>query len=206
MTRKTTFAAKAALCINDPALVERAEIIRDKGTNRRQFFRGQVDKYTWVDVGSSYVLSELCAAFLLGQLEKLDDFVVRRREIYHQYDDLLGPLAAEGRLRLPWIPDHCDSNYHMFYTLLPTPELRDALIGHLKSHGIHAVFHYVPLHTSPMGQHIGRHGADLPVTEDLASRLVRLPMFGDLSGADHDRISQELMNILQTNCSMTSDN
>src|SRR5262245_57256692 len=114
----------AALCVNDPALVERAEIIRDKGTNRKQFFRGAVDKYTWVDVGSSYVPSEICSAFLYAQLELLDAITERRRQIYHAYQKQLGPLEDEGLLRLPRLPEECDSNYHLFYVLLPDAATR----------------------------------------------------------------------------------
>jgi dTDP-4-amino-4,6-dideoxygalactose transaminase len=135
-----------ALCINDPELIERAEIIRDKGTNRRKFFRGQVDKYTWVDVGSSYVPSEICSAFLYAQLEMLDAIAQRRREIYEFYRQRLAPLAAEGRLQLPHIPANCDSNYHMFYIILPDAETRNGLMAHLRKQGIQAVFHYIPFH------------------------------------------------------------
>ena len=169
-------------------MVERAEIIRDKGTNRRQFFRGQVDKYTWVDVGSSFVMSELSAAFLLGQLEMLDEIADRRRAIYREYQRLLQPLAEAGLLGLPHVPADCASNHHLFHILLPTPAQRDGLLRHLRTQGIHAVFHYVPLHTSPMGRQLGGRDGDLPITEDLAARLVRLPMYGGLTSADAMRI------------------
>jgi dTDP-4-amino-4,6-dideoxygalactose transaminase len=166
-----------ALCLNDERFIERAEIIRDKGTNRQQFFRGDVDKYTWVDIGSSYVPSELCSAFLYGQLEMLHDIAARRREIYEYYCHLLRPLEAAGRLRLPQVPPECRTNYHLLYLLLPTGAERDRLLEQLHARGIHAVFHYVPLHTSPMGRKLGGREGDLPVTEDVARRLVRLPMF-----------------------------
>jgi len=173
-----------ALCVNDPELVARAEIIRDKGINRQKFFRGEVDKYTRVEVGSSYVPSEICSAFLYGQLEMLDAIARRRHEIYQNYRRLLKPLEAEGWLRLPYTPEDCTSNYHMFYILLPNAKKRDEVLAYLKSQSIHAVFHYVPLHTSPMGRKLGYKEGDLPVTEDLASRLMRLPMFDELSGSD----------------------
>jgi dTDP-4-amino-4,6-dideoxygalactose transaminase len=186
-----------ALCINDPALVERAEIIRDKGTNRRQFFRGQVDKYTWVDVGSSYVLSEICSAFLYAQLEMLDAITERRRRIYQTYRRLLKPLEAEGLLRLPFTPEDCRGNYHMLYVLLPDGQARDALIDHLRQNGIMAVFHYVPLHSSPMGQKFGYREGDLPVTEDLSRRLLRLPMFYDITEEEQELVVRHVAGFLE---------
>ena len=181
-----------ALCINDPALVRRAEIIRDKGTNRQQFFRGEVDKYTWVDVGSSYVPSEICSAFLYGQLELLDAIAQRRKHIYQVYRRGLKPLEAEGLLRLPHTPEDCATNYHMFYILLPDGETRDALMDHLKSHDIHAVFHYVPLHSSPMGQKFGYREGDLPVTEQTSARLLRLPFYYEIEEQDQARVIAEI--------------
>jgi dTDP-4-amino-4,6-dideoxygalactose transaminase len=181
-----------ALCINSPELVERAEIIRDKGTNRRQFFRGQVDKYTWVDVGSSYVPSEICSAFLFAQLEMLDEIAQRRREIYQFYRHRLAPFEAEGLLRLPHIPDNRDSNYHMFYILLPDVALRDGLLQQLKHQGILAVFHYVPLHSSPMGKKLAAHSNPLPVTDDISQRLIRLPMYYELTEEDRLRVVESI--------------
>ena len=177
-----------ALCINDDRFRERAEIIRDKGTNRQKFFRGEVDKYTWVDVGSSYVPSEICSAFLYAQLEMLDEIAVRRREIYWQYWRQLKALEDEQLIRLPQIPEECRSNFHMFYVLLATAAQRDALLAHLKPQGIHAVFHYVPLHTSPMGRKLGYRDGDLPVTEELAARLVRLPMYYEISPEEQSQV------------------
>ena len=166
-----------ALCINDERFIERAEILRDKGTNRQKFFRGEVDKYTWVDVGSSYVMAELLAAFLYGQLEQMEAISRRRQEIFQRYDELLAPLEEKGFLRRPRIPPECQSNYHIYYILLPDEATRDGLMAYLKAQGILAVFHYVPLHTSPMGKTFGYREGQLPVTEDLASRLLRLPLF-----------------------------
>ncbi|MEX0679213.1 MAG: dTDP-4-amino-4,6-dideoxygalactose transaminase [Pirellulales bacterium] len=170
-----------ALCVNAPKFIERAEIIREKGTNRSQFLRGAVDKYTWVDVGSSYVPSEISCAFLYAQLELLESIAERRRGIYDFYRHQLAPLEERGWLQLPAIPDGCQSNYHMFFILLPDADTRDALIAHLKEHDIHAVFHYVPLHTSPVGLKLGYRPGDLPVTEDLSGRLARLPFFYEIS-------------------------
>lgn len=170
-----------ALCINDERFRERAEILRDKGTNRQKFFRGEIDKYTWVDVGSSYVPSEICSAFLYGQLEMLDEIATRRSEIFRRYRDGLELAAADHLLQLPQIPDYCECNYHMFYGLLPTANQRDTLLDHLKSIGIHAVFHYVPLHSSPMGKRLRYREGECLVTEDLASRLFRLPMYYEIT-------------------------
>ncbi|HEV3416211.1 MAG TPA: dTDP-4-amino-4,6-dideoxygalactose transaminase [Pirellulales bacterium] len=177
-----------ALAINDPALVERAEILREKGTNRSQFFRGQVDKYTWVDIGGSHLPSELSCAFLLGQLEQMDAIQKRRRDIFEFYRLRLAPLEHDGVVRLPINPDDCQTNYHMFYMLAANGAARDALLAHLREQGIGAVFHYVPLHTSPMGEHHGYRLSDLPVTENLSARLLRLPMYVDLSSDDQSRI------------------
>jgi dTDP-4-amino-4,6-dideoxygalactose transaminase len=186
-----------AICINSPELVERAEILRDKGTNRRQFFRGQVDKYTWVDVGSSYVPSEICCAFLFAQLELLDAITERRRKIYQFYLEQLAPLEAEGLLRLPRIPEHCQTNYHMFYLLLPELQTRDRLIAHLKQQGIQAVFHYVPLHSSPMGKKFGYTEEDLPCTEDLSARLVRLPFYHEISEDEQAQVVAQINHFLR---------
>lgn len=181
-----------ALCINDERFLERAEIIRDKGTNRQKFFRGEVDKYTWVELGSSYVPSEISSAFLYGQLEMLDEISTRRHEIYRHYRQQLKPLEGEGRLRLPIVPEDCVANYHMFYVLLPSGTERDELLKHLKSEGVHAVFHYVPLHTSPMGRNLGCSDGDLPVTEDLASRLMRLPMYYEIGIEEQSRVIDKI--------------
>ncbi len=177
-----------ALSINDADLIECAEIIRDKGTNRRQFFRGQVDKYTWVEVGSSYVPSEVCSAFLYAQLEMLDPISDRRRRIHEIYRRLLEPLEAEGYLRLPVSTKECDGNYHLFYILLEDKETRDELITQLSQSGIQAVFHYVPLHLSPKGRTFGYTEGDLPVTEDLSGRLLRLPLYYEITEGEQQRV------------------
>jgi dTDP-4-amino-4,6-dideoxygalactose transaminase len=176
-----------ALCINNPEMVQRAEIIRDKGTNRQRFFRGEVDKYTWVDVGSSYVPSEICLAFLYAQLEEMDRISERRREIYQSYRRALKPLEAEGLLQLPVIPEDCDSNYHLFYVILPTAQQRDQILAELKSVGVHAVFHYVPLHSSPKGLELCGPQS-LPYTENLSPRLLRLPFYHGMTAEEQQII------------------
>lgn len=189
-TKNYTCGEGGALCINDPALVERAEILRDKGTNRQKFFRGQVDKYTWVDLGSSFVISEICSAFLCGQLEHMDMITERRRQLWQRYYEELLPLQEQGLLRLPTIPPHCQSNWHIFYILTADSETRNNMLEFLKQQGVHAVFHYVPLHTSPMGQRFGYQPGDLPVTETLANRLIRLPMFYELTEQEQQSVIQ----------------
>jgi dTDP-4-amino-4,6-dideoxygalactose transaminase len=190
-----------ALCLNDPAHVERAEIIRDKGTNRKKFLRGQVDKYTWVDIGSSYVPSELCSAFLFAQLEMLQPIADRRRQIYETYHAALSPLAAEGLLRLPVIPPECTSNYHMFYILVRDRPTRDALLAELRGHGIHAVFHYIPLHSSPMGVRLGGGEKNLLVTDDASGRLVRLPLFHEITSEEQSRVVETISQFLRARSS-----
>ncbi len=177
-----------ALCLNTPELVERAEIIRDKGANRRQFLRGQVDKYTWVDVGSSYVPSEICSAFLYAQLEMMEAINERRRKHYEFYRQHLKPLEADGFLQLPQIPEECASNSHLFWIILPDMATRDGLMAHLKANGIGAVFHYVPLHSSPMGKTFGYDEHDLPITEDVSGRLLRLPLYYEISEAEQSSV------------------
>lgn len=185
-----------ALCINVPELVERAEIIRDKGTNRQKFFRGLVDKYTWVDIGSSYVPSEIVSAFLYGQLELIEPISERRREIYQVYRRGLRPLEADGYLQLPHIPEDCTSNYHMFYILTKDGETRNRLLDHLRERGIGAVFHYVPLHSSPMGKQLGTGDINLPVTDSVSARLLRLPFFYTITDEEQAQVINEVTDFL----------
>jgi dTDP-4-amino-4,6-dideoxygalactose transaminase len=166
-----------ALLINDPVFVEQAEIIREKGTNRSRFFRGQVDKYTWVDAGSSYLPGEITAAFLSAQLEEVEPIIRRRLAIWDRYHAWAEPLEMKGLLRRPIIPDHCTHNAHMYYLLLESLERRTAFIAHLKAAGIGAVFHYIPLHSSPAGRRFGRTSGTMTVTDDTADRLVRMPLW-----------------------------
>ncbi len=171
-----------ALLVNDPKLVARAEIVREKGTNRSQFFRGEVDKYTWVDIGSSFLPSELVGAFLYAQLEQADAITAKRRRLCAAYRGGLAGLERAGRLRLPQPePSGTAGNGHMFYILLNDLAARTALIRHLKARGIHAVFHYVPLHSSPAGMKFGRASGTMAVTDDVAARLLRLPLYYDLT-------------------------
>ena len=185
-----------ALCINDQDLVQRAEIIRDKGTNRQRFFRGEVDKYTWVDVGSSYVPSEICSAFLYAQLEEMDRISERRGRIYQIYRRSLEPLEFEGLLHLPVIPDDCQSNYHLFCLILPTAEQRDRVLYELRLAGVRAVFHYVPLHNSPKGRELCDE-VSLPITEDLSARLIRLPFYHGMTTEEQQTAIQTLTNAIR---------
>lgn len=169
-----------ALLLNSAEFVERAEILREKGTNRKKFFRGQVDKYTWVDVGSSYLPSDIIAAFLLAQLETIDAIVRERTRIWHEYHEGLAGLEAEGRLRRPIVPADCDHNAHMYYVVLSSAAERSALIAFLNDRGVKTVFHYVPLHSSPAGRQFGRAHGSLPVTDVAGERLLRLPMWVEL--------------------------
>lgn len=182
-----------ALIVNDPELVERAEVLREKGTNRSRFFRGQVDKYTWVDLGSSYLPSDLLAAILYAQLEARHRIQSKRRKVWETYHDGLRDWAKRLAVRLPSIPSHCEHAYHMFYLLMPSGEMRDRLIAHLRSHGILAVFHYLPLHLSDMGKRFGGRSGDCPVTEDASRRLVRLPFYNDLSEKDQQRVIETIL-------------
>lgn len=166
-----------ALLVNDSALAERAEIIREKGTNRSQFFRGQVDKYTWTDIGSSYLPSELIAAFLWAQLEQAEEITQLRLDVWNRYHEQFASLESEGVLRRPLVPQGLQHNAHMYYILVRDLASRTRLIDSLKAQGIGAVFHYVPLHSSPAGRRFARSHGILDVTEDLADRLVRLPLW-----------------------------
>lgn len=166
-----------ALLINATELLERAEIIREKGTNRSKFFRGQVDKYTWVDTGSSYLPSEIIAAFLWGQIQEAESITHRRLNIWGEYHAELESLEGDEKLRRPIVPYECGHNAHMYYILLPDTECRSNLILKLKEQGIYTVFHYVPLHSSPAGLSYAKYNGELPVTNDLASRLLRLPLW-----------------------------
>lgn len=182
-----------ALLINDASLIERAEIIREKGTNRSRFFRGQVDKYTWVDIGSSYLPSDLLAAFLCAQLEAREYIQGRRRRIWETYDSALASWADVNGVTRPSIPPECEQPYHLYYLLMPSLEARQALIAHLKAEEILAVFHYLPLHLSEMGRKMGGRVGDCPVTESVSDRLLRLPFYNDLSELDQQRIIDTIL-------------
>jgi dTDP-4-amino-4,6-dideoxygalactose transaminase len=185
-----------ALLVNDPGYVERAEIIRDKGTNRQQLFRGEVDKYTWVDLGSSFVLSDILAAYLYAQLEQREVILRRRRELWDYYDARLRGAAEAHGVGLPQVPAHCEQGYHMYYLILPSLEQRQALIEQLKRRGIYAVFHYTPLHLSRMGRSFGGRAGDCPVTERVADRLLRLPFHHGLTHQEQERVTSEVLRFL----------
>ncbi|HEY9680484.1 MAG TPA: dTDP-4-amino-4,6-dideoxygalactose transaminase [Oculatellaceae cyanobacterium] len=182
-----------ALVINAQEYVERSEIIREKGTNRSKFFRGQVDKYGWVDIGSSYLPSELVAAYLFGQLEAASSIQAARQKIWSTYYDQLVYWATENSVELPVVPPGCEQPYHMFYLMLPNLVARTTLINHLQDRGIMGVFHYLPLHASLMGAKFGYKKGDLPVTEEVSDRLLRLPMFPSLSSPEQERIIESIL-------------
>lgn len=179
-TKNYTCGEGGALVINDERFIERAEILREKGTNRSKFIRGEVDKYTWVDIGSSFLLSDVSASFLYAQLENLDEIKEKRKAVFDFYYENLKELEDSGYLKLPTIPKECETNYHIFYILLPSHEIRNSLMDQLKSEGIQSTFHYIPLHNSPMGMKFGYKDGDLPITETVSSCILRLPFYADL--------------------------
>ena len=186
-----------AIVINNPKMIERAEIIREKGTNRSKFFRGEVDKYTWVDVGSSYLPSEIIAAFLFAQLEKAEEINQKRLEIWQRYFDGLKGLEEKEIVRLPIIPDNCKHNAHMFYILLQDEKTRNDLMDFLKKEkNILSVFHYVPLHSAPMGKKVSPQKKELPVTNNLSGRILRLPFYYNLTDEEQTYIIESVKNFL----------
>jgi len=191
-TKNVTCGEGGALLINNAEHVDRAEIIREKGTDRSRFFRGQVDKYSWVDLGSSHIPSDILAAFLYGQLEHWQEIQAKRQRVWLYYHDHLRHWAEARDVRLPIIPSHCEQAYHMFYLVLPSLEQRMAFISHLRARGAQSVFHYLPLHLSTMGRRFGGQEGDCPVTEDISDRLVRLPFHNDLAEADQARVVEAI--------------
>ncbi len=187
-TKNFTSGEGGAILINDPAFIERAEIIREKGTNRSRFFRGQIDKYTWVDIGSSYLPSDILAAFLYAQFEERELIQAERKRVWDFYATHLRSWAEENGFKIPFIPSHCEQTYHMFYLLCPSLDIRQRLIDYLKSNRVHAVFHYLPLHISDMGKRFGGKEGDCPITENISDRLVRLPFYKDLNEKDQTRV------------------
>jgi dTDP-4-amino-4,6-dideoxygalactose transaminase len=186
-----------ALLINDEQFIDRAEILLEKGTNRKQFCEGMVDKYTWVDIGSSYVLSELNAAYLYGQLENENLIFKKRLSLFETYYEALLPLQQRRQVRLPIVPAHCEQNGHMFYLICRSNEERNTLIHFLQNKNIQAVFHYIPLHQSPMGQKWGKDSS-LPITEYIAARLVRLPMFYALTEEEQTFIIKTIFSFFES--------
>ncbi len=191
-TKNITAGEGGAMLVNDERFAERAEIIREKGTNRSQFFRGQVDKYTWVDIGSSYLTGEVIAAFLWAQMEEAEAITEKRLAIWKHYHDALAPLEAAGMLRRPIIPDGCRHNAHMYYIRLESLEKRNELIDRLSERGVNTVFHYVPLHSSPAGRKYGKCGGSMHVTDQVSSCLLRLPLFVEMHKGDVDKIVGEI--------------
>jgi dTDP-4-amino-4,6-dideoxygalactose transaminase len=187
-TKNFTCGEGGALLINETRYFERAEIIREKGTNRNRFFRGQVDKYTWVDLGSSYLPSDVLAAFLFAQFEHREQIQSQRRRIWNYYNENLAEWSAKNNYRLPFVPEHCEQSWHMFYLLMPSFTERQALIAHLTSRDIVSVFHYMPLHLSDMGRKFGGKAGDCPVTESVSGCVIRLPFYNELSETDQSRI------------------
>ena len=187
-TKNFTCGEGGALLINDPRFIERAEIIREKGTNRNRFFRGQVDKYTWVDLGSSYLPSDVLAAFLFAQFEHRGQIQTSRRRVWEYYNEHLAVWSGKNGVGLPFVPEYCEQPWHMFYLLMPSCKVRQALIAHLKKRGILSVFHYLPLHLSEMGRRWGGNEGDCPVAENASDRVVRLPFYNELSETDQERV------------------
>lgn len=181
-----------AIVINNEKFIERAEIIREKGTNRSKFFRGEVDKYTWVDIGSSFLPSDLLAAFLLAQLENMDKISSRRKEIYEKYYTSFKMLEFQGIIQLPLVPNDCISNYHMFYILFNSEKDRDKSINYLKDKEIGAIFHYIPLHSSPMGYKLGYRKGDFIITENVSSQLLRLPFYNKITDDEQNYVIESL--------------
>lgn len=198
-TKNITCGEGGALLINEERFIERAEIIREKGTNRARFFRGQVDKYSWVDVGSSYVMSDVLAAFLYGQLEKWREIQAKRRAIWERYDAELADWAAANGVRRPVVPEHCEQAWHMYYLLMPSLEARTEFIARLKEKGVTAVFHYLPLHLSrfaesaELGAWSKERKAECPVTEDVSDRIVRLPFYTSMTEEEQARVIRAML-------------
>jgi dTDP-4-amino-4,6-dideoxygalactose transaminase len=191
-TKNFTSGEGGALLIHDPALVERAEIIREKGTNRSRFFRGQVDKYTWMDIGSSYLPSDILAAYLFAQLEQREKIQTHRKQVWEMYQAGLKDWASVHDVQLPYVPEHCEQPYHMFYILMPDLDRRQRLIAFLHERGIISVFHYLPLHLSEMGRKFGGEEGDCPVTERVSDQLVRLPFHNALTSGDVELVIETI--------------
>ncbi len=192
-TKNVTCGEGGALVLNDRSLLQRAEILREKGTDRSRFFRGEVDRYTWREIGSSYLPADLLAAFLFGQLEARERIQERRERLWRRYRDGLDAWCRAAGARPPAVPPDRRSAWHLFHLLMPTPESRDRLIAHLRARGILAVFHYLPLHLSPVGRRLGGREGSLPVTEDAAARLVRLPLFPGLTDGEQERVIEAVI-------------
>lgn len=195
-TKNYVMGEGGAIIVKNDKKFEDAEIIREKGTNRSQFIRGDVDKYTWHKVGSSYLPSDILAALLYGQLDRADEIMRKRMKIWNTYNGQLEELEKQGKLTRPYIPDYAKHNAHMYYIVLPTEEIRNNLMDKLKQNGVSATFHYIPLHTSPMGKKLGYKSGDLPVTEEYAGRLLRLPLYADMTEEENNYVCKLIKDIL----------
>lgn len=195
-TKNYVMGEGGAIIVKDDEKFKKAEIIREKGTNRSQFIRGDVDKYTWHEVGSSYLPSDILAALLYGQLERADEIMEKRMRVWNYYNANLEELEKQGKLVRPYIPSYAKHNAHMFYIVLPTEKIRNNLMTKLKEKGISATFHYIPLHTSPMGQRLGCKKGELPVTEEYAGRLLRLPLYADMKQEEMEFVCKSIKEIL----------
>lgn len=197
-TKNITCGEGGALFINtdDKTIIERAEIIREKGTNRSKFFRGEIDKYTWVNIGSSYLPSDILAAILLAQLERVEEITAERLNIYNYYRKSLEQSVKDGKLKIPTIPAYATHNAHIFYIILPSAKKRTEVLSYLKQNGVGASFHYVPLHSSPVGKKINIDQSDLTLTQDLSERLIRLPIFAGMKQEEYDYVIKTLTAIL----------
>jgi dTDP-4-amino-4,6-dideoxygalactose transaminase len=187
-TKNLSCGEGGAIALNSPDWIARAEILREKGTDRSRFFRGEIDKYSWVDVGSSFLPSDILAAILWSQMERSKEIQARRQQLFHRYIEGLATWATTNAVQLPHLPAHCDPSYHLFAALLPTAQTQANLISHLKQRGVDALFHYQPLHLSTMGRRYGGYPGQCPVTESVAARLVRLPLYFDLQDTEQQRI------------------
>ena len=196
-TKNYVMGEGGGIIVKDDKKFEKAEIIREKGTNRCQFVRGEVDKYTWHEIGSSYLPSDILAALLYGQLTRANEIMEKRMNIWNYYNEEFKELEEQGKLIRPYIPKYAKHNAHMYYIILPTEQKRNELIAKLKENGVSAVFHYIPLHTSPMGERLGCKKGDLPVTEEYAGRLLRLPLYADMTEADRNYVVSKVKELLR---------
>ncbi len=195
-TKNYVMGEGGAIIVKDDGKLKKAEIVREKGTNRSQFIRGEVDKYTWHEMGSSYLPSDILAALLYGQLTRANEIMEKRMHIWNYYNESLAELEKKGKIIRPYVPSYAKHNAHMYYIVLPTEEIRNQLMTKLKEKEISATFHYIPLHTSPMGKRLGCKKGELPVTEEYAGRLLRLPLYADMKKEDLEFVCKSIKEIL----------
>ena len=205
-TKNLSCGEGGALVINDESFIERAEYIREKGTNRSRFFRDEIDKYSWIDIGSSYVMSDLLAAYLYAQLEAADEIQTRRRKIWTRYETELGEWARENHVKMPFVPDYCEQAHHIFYLVFPSFEERTEMIDFLKKRNILSIFHYQPLHLSKMGREFGGRVGDCPVTEDVSNNLLRLPFYNSYTDDEQSYVIEAVKQFKVKNIPRTFNN